>query len=573
MHLTADDLVALLESDLAASGWDGSTVLDSGRSVLQSAMTSLRNSLVKKFHNGTLTTELERLTLDSFIESNAKCGRFVSIPHRDGLQEWDLLIYGQVCEEMYYFLHKLDPVTGFDFPILTFNSILPGLDVGPGSSIGCAETDFFTKLCQSPMTYSTDSLVGDFTSALRSWPLWSSTESVRSSQYGYDKVVGSRLSFVPKSTKIARNICTEPLLNMIFQKGCANVLEERLASYFGISLKTQQGYNAHLAQLGSMTGGFATIDLKNASDTIAYGLVKDLFDPVNFRWLDKSRSSHTVFPDGTIVKLDMVSSMGNAFTFPLQTLIFACIVRAVYRLQGIQPVPAGRAGPGNYGVFGDDIVVDSRVYDLVCSTLQLFGFTVNSDKSFSKGDFRESCGHDYYQGCEIRGVYLQKLLQESDYYSAINRLMRWSIRWVHLTNLLKFLRKQVEFLPVPPDLSDIAGIKVPSSMAPFFARGKLADKAKRLGRVGIKIYRFHSARPRTRDLTSLGSAGSYPDGLLLTLVAGRLMGGRVGLRTNQLKTVKTVGVTPRWDYYPLMGGLLPSHVPWEWNSYWSQLGN
>lgn len=583
MHLTAGVLTALLESDLTASGWDGSTTPDLGRTPSQYAMTSIRNSLTKKLVGNVVSKELEHITLEAFLASNAACEKYVPPPYRVSesgtweVQDWDVLLYGEVKDLLHSFFNAPDfsdvrekPITekpedmtysdfiqsqrpqvmygGQSFPILRTNRVYLGLDVGPGASVGASETDFFTKLVTSPLTYTNDSLLYHYQQAISHDLTWMANELERHEGYGEEIVEGSRLSFVPKSTKIARTICTEPILNMMFQKGVSRILRKRLREFFRISLSDQPDWNAHLAQLGSITGGFATIDLKNASDTIALSLVKDLIDPDNFRWLDKSRSPNAVLPDGSIVQLHMISSMGNDFTFPLQTIIFTAIVHAVYRLHGLIPVgPDGRS-PGNFGVFGDDIVVDSRVYEAMLSALKLFGFTPNVDKSFNTGDFRESCGHDYYQGHEVRGIYLDSLSNELDYLSAFNRLVRWSLTHVPLRNLLRAIRKGFRFLPVPPDLSDTAGIHVPQCLAPSYTRGKLGKQYAMLRLRGIWTYRYHKVVPRTRNLVPLGLQGVNPSGLLLAVKAFRLSNGRIGLRSTDIKTVTKVAVTPRWGY-------------------------
>lgn len=585
MHLTANDLLACLESDLNASGWDGSTVTDLGRHPSQYAMSSLRNSLVKKYTGDTVSDELARLTLQGFLACNAACEQYVPVPQREQVQEWEWLLYGEVKNILYDFFHECPrlpasrpvayplgppgPNDGnmytppFDsvyhdtpFPILSLTTVVQGLDVGPGASVGSTETDFVSKLVDGKLTYTTEALYDFYTRTIGSSPTWASCEATRSQAYGRTPVVGSRLSFVPKSSKIARTICTEPLLNMMFQKGVAAVLEKRLETFFSLRLKKhkdrspQQEWNSHLAHLGSVTGGFATIDLSSASDTIAKSMIEDLIDPVNYYWLEKTRSPATITPDGATVQLSMISSMGNAFTFPLQTAIFAAIVHAVYRLHGLHPVGPDVRCSGNFGVFGDDIIVDTRVYEATISALKLFGFTPNVDKSFGNGGFRESCGHDYYLGHNIRGVYIQSLGDPEDFYSAYNRLMRWSLRWVPLPKTLSLLAKGAKYLPVPADSDDASGFKVPIAFAPTYSRGKEGKQYSRLVKLGLKMYKYRKVVPRTRDIRALGAAGKYPDGLLLAAVAGRLRNGRLGLRTTKLKTVLKVGVTPRWSYIP-----------------------
>jgi hypothetical protein len=179
----------------------------------------------------------------------------------------------------------------------------------------------------------------------------------------------------------------------------------------------------------------------------------------------------------------------------------------------------------------------------------MLGFTVNLDKSFYIGDFRESCGRDFYCGHDVRGVYIAKLCHELDFLSAFNRLVRWSVRWrIPLDQLLSALRKGFRFLPVPLDESDIAGVKVPSTMAPVYEHGNLKRAQRKAKSAGLFVYRFNKVIQRSRDLTREGASEDTCEGAFLTLLADRLKNGRVYLRSDSVKTITKVAVTPRWDY-------------------------
>jgi len=336
---------------------------------------------------------------------------------------------------------------------------------------------------------------------------------------------------------------------MFFQLGIGEIIRQRLEVYFGINLSTQPSTNAHLAHFGSTIGGFSTIDLKSASDTISLSLVRDLFPPEFFRWLELCRSPETALPSGEVVQLHMISSMGNGFTFPLQTLIFAAVVKAVYSQLGLQATGSKRTGTQNFGVYGDDIVVDTRAYHRVCYALSMLGFTVNLDKSFYIGDFRESCGEDYYLGHDVRGIYVEQLRSELDFLSAFNRLVRWSLTWgIPLDSTLSVLRKGFRYLPVPLDVGDIAGVRVPSCLAPVYEHGNLVKSQAAARKAGLHVYKYNKVIQRSRDLTREGASEATCEGALLTLLADRLKNGRVLLRSNTVKTITKIAVTPRWDY-------------------------
>lgn len=237
----------------------------------------------------------------------------------------------------------------------------------------------------------------------------------------------SRTTTVRKNAKTDRTICTEPSINMLFQRALGEGLNLCLRTAYGYDPALQPDRNRELARLGSMFDKLATIDLKSASDTIALNLCRAVMPSWIMAAIDDCRCPVTVVGDDPVV-LHMTSSMGNGFTFPLQTLIFAALVRVVakrnnvvYRRFHLEP----RADLA-YGVFGDDIICPTSIYNAVLDGLVALGFVPNVNKSYGSGFFRESCGSDWYNGYNVRGVYVKSLQTEQDYASAYNRLMRWA---------------------------------------------------------------------------------------------------------------------------------------------------
>lgn len=98
---------------------------------------------------------------------------------------------------------------------------------------------------------------------------------------------------------------------------------------------------------------------------------------------------------GVEFEYEKFSSMGNGFTFELETVIFYALARA-----------CGGSKACTH-VFGDDIITESEVVPLLREVLDFCGFVVNEEKSFSSGSFRESCGHDYFDGVFVRPVFWQ----------------------------------------------------------------------------------------------------------------------------------------------------------------------
>lgn len=239
-------------------------------------------------------------------------------------------------------------------------------------------------------------------------------------QYGtfdrHRRVEGAVLFTVPKKSDIDRCACKEPDINMFLQKGVGALIRRRLRR-FGINLN-DQSVNRRLAQVGSLDNSLATLDLSSASDTITIECVKSLLPQDWFLYLNDIRSQ-VVDVDGTLVRTEMFSSMGNGFTFELESLLFWALTRTALYFEGV---------PGIVSVYGDDIICPSEGYDAVCWVLKSFGFKVNPDKSFHDGPFRESCGGHYHHGNDITPFYLKREVTTiTDVIRVANQLRRWAL--------------------------------------------------------------------------------------------------------------------------------------------------
>jgi hypothetical protein len=356
---------------------------------------------------------------------------------------------------------------------------------GPGSSLGCDNESFYTKAFASRISVSCEYLLMLYRAAISYSDTWADAERVRFERFGVEIASRNRLFFVPKTAEIARTCCTEPFINMMMQQSIGAFLEVCLARSFGISLSTQPDHNRELARLGSLDGSFGTIDLQSASDSISWSLVRRVCRNNRLLGLlSAARCERTVLPDGTEMDLNMISTMGNGFTFPLQTIIFACVVRSVYQMMSL----SSHCPKSQFGVFGDDIIVRREAYDFVIRCLTKLGFKVNDTKSFSTGSFRESCGFDFFSGHYVRGVFVETLETVSDVYSAINRLNRWSaLSGVPLKNCLRLLRSGLrKTFAIPFSEAIDGGIQTPFRWTKprvtdsyWFAYRKLANCSRR----------------------------------------------------------------------------------------------
>jgi hypothetical protein len=242
----------------------------------------------------------------------------------------------------------------------------------------------------------------------------------------------NRIALVPKSYKTHRTIAAEPEVNMFFQTAVDTYLKSRLQTR-GIDLK-DQSRNKELARQGSVFGHLATIDLSMASDTMAHEVVHFLLPHDWCEFLELLRSPNYVGPfgEGSYQKF---SSMGNGYTFVLETLIFWAAMKAVQSKV--------------VSVYGDDIIVDSDKYEDAVKILRFLGFVPNQDKSFHVGPFRESCGGDYFAGQDIRPFFVKKFrkLSKPELCHYINGLA--VISGAKLAELLVQLAK-VSHLPLVP---------------------------------------------------------------------------------------------------------------------------
>lgn len=232
-------------------------------------------------------------------------------------------------------------------------------------------------------------------------------------------VSGNKVTTVPKNAKTDRSIAIEPDLNMVIQKGIGKLLRKRLQRV-GLLLPDAQERNNALAQLGSLTGEYATIDLSSASDTVSYELVRSLLPPRWFEALEQSRSPSGVLPSGEQVEYQKFSSMGNGYTFELETLIFWALASSV--------IDEGQRGMDRrLLVFGDDIIVPTYAVGRVLEVLEMCGFTPNMKKTFYTGPFRESCGKHYFQGTDVTPFYIRSSVNDINRrYWLANTIKRWS---------------------------------------------------------------------------------------------------------------------------------------------------
>lgn len=275
---------------------------------------------------------------------------------------------------------------------------------GPGATtrLGRRSACLPNKLGGIPQaTVSASSFAWDILPAMPAWHGYLKSEGAFC-----EIVEGNKLVSVPKNYKTDRMIAIEPDWNMFLQKGIGGYIRRRLRKV-GIDLSDQSA-NGELARLGSLDGSYGTIDLSMASDTVSLELVRFLLPADWYDALEQCRSPIGFIAERgeQLVRYAKFSSMGNGYTFELETLIFWALSQSVTELMGLRD--------HRILVYGDDIVVPTAAYENVIDVLGVAGFVPNRKKSFGEGPFRESCGKHYYGGTDVTPIYVREAVSRLD---------------------------------------------------------------------------------------------------------------------------------------------------------------
>jgi hypothetical protein len=216
----------------------------------------------------------------------------------------------------------------------------------------------------------------------------------------HDDQITAKIQAVPKDSRGPRLICVHPAESIWIQQGLwlelarAIELTRRYDCWpRGHVRFFDQDPNGLIALRSSLSGIYATIDLREASDRISETLVQVLFGPY-YKYFGCCRAQKYRIGDSEPLDLHCYAPMGNATTFPVQSLVFWAICVASL-------VDQGYKNPNRVFVFGDDLIIPSDACPRVIFDLESFGLSVNRTKSFWRGAFRESCGVDAFNGIDV----------------------------------------------------------------------------------------------------------------------------------------------------------------------------
>lgn len=276
---------------------------------------------------------------------------------------------------------------------------------------------------------------------------------------GLETVPGNKVTFVPKTALTDRSIAIEPGMNIYAQLGLGALLRSRLKRV-GLDLDNADP-NRGLARQGSRDGTVATIDLSMASDTVAREVVRELIpEPwyVALDWVRSKTGSYTPkgSRDSVMFRYEKFSSMGNGFTFELESMIFYALALACTEVS--------RERTSLVRAYGDDITVPTGVVPLLAEVLSFCGFKMNPNKSYFSGLFRESCGMDFFNGVNTRPFFLEEdsLGRVESLYRLANGIRRAAYRrnlgfgcdgrlrplWVHLVRRLPSAFRDLKSPPI-----------------------------------------------------------------------------------------------------------------------------
>lgn len=390
----------------------------------RAALVYLFDNIMSKYDDGISSESKQDVAFSKFFEAEEGCywrNFFFSQPNN---------VISQRCGELAIAKEIIHGLIG---PVPELERIARGFGWGPGAStrLNRSSGDACYKYSGRPEV--TPNAYALSVAAIAANPLWQQSVDLVE---GPASVWGSRLTTVPKNYKTDRCIAIEPDMNMYLQKGAGSYIRQKL-KLVGIDLSRQEAN-----QRGARDPSLATIDFKMASDSVSQGLVRYLLPPLWVDLLTQMRSEFCVLPDGRLHRLSKVSSMGNGFTFELETLIFWSLACACVPVRD----------RGRVLVYGDDVLIPREYAERFIEVASVSGFSINPDKTFIDGPFRESCGIHIHSGHDITPFYIRRPVDKlEELFLLHNNLRRWIARVDGLLTttqyeLLQRLCKELRYL-------------------------------------------------------------------------------------------------------------------------------
>lgn len=221
------------------------------------------------------------------------------------------------------------------------------------------------------------------------------------------------LSCVPKSYKAYRPVAPESVWRQAHLQAVKSAMERCIAeSPWAEQLEVKdQDLNREAAREGSVSGHYATIDLSSASDRIPRVFIQYLF-PKDVVDASMKYLARYFTANGKRYKMWMWSTAGASITWITEHVFFFLLALQVTKELAAWQVPFLRKPR----TFGDDLIIDTRAFDLMHNILTRFNGKLSENKSYwsEAGGYRESCGAEYFKGEDTSSVYFPRQVIKQD---------------------------------------------------------------------------------------------------------------------------------------------------------------
>ena len=238
-----------------------------------------------------------------------------------------------------------------------------------------------------------------------------------------DTEEAAKLIPVPKDFKGPRLIASEPISSQYIQQGLMKVLRASVRDsilHHCIDFTSQEPSRLKVLE-ASCSGDYSTIDLSSASDRLSCAVVECIFRR-SYHLLEMFNAARTPkinIGDGRVLAAKKFAAQGAAFTFPVQSIVYALIcMGCIYSRSDPRTRLADVAR--QVRVFGDDMIVPTEHFPLICQVLEALDLKVNRSKSFSRGFFKESCGCDAYLGHDVTPANILATFSQRDPLSTVS---------------------------------------------------------------------------------------------------------------------------------------------------------
>lgn len=355
----------------------------------------------------------ERAAMDAYVQIENELME-LDLPDLNRFRRIALLVYGDIFSEV-----DLEVYHGNLRPY-----------PGPGAT---AEKLSYNK--RFYLSAWNERLEWDFPYALYGRPTWTDGFDNPPSILSPEHELPDRVVAVPKTQETPRIISIQPAVMQNAQQAVMRELVPRLERLPHNPLGfVDQTINQRMAQKASVDGLVSTLDLSEASDRVSNVLVHALLDGFpNLDGLVQScRSVSADVPGHGNVPLTKFASMGSALTFPVEAMVFLTIVLEAMLDARNAPLTTKSLSRlmSEVRIYGDDILVPVDCTPFVVDYLHAYGLKVNTQKSFSAGNFRESCGGDYFNGTNVTPVRIRHVVPTSrlhaieiaGWFSTLNQL-------------------------------------------------------------------------------------------------------------------------------------------------------